>query len=581
MALMRGSDAKEMKGLLSFRKGLGILGLMATVGLAILSYGLALLVMETGHYLGKGLPYWVLTLFPAFLIGRFARTLKRALIIGAAIPVPASLAAYLFLFVKRSGVMRLKGWVIDLWPWALLLAGLIIGSIALGRWVRGMDRRPRRWLTGVACPLVVLFAFFQIFLLLSGFIREVFFRVDLRALPRDQAVLAMGDFFRDHYNYLEHKGIDWDRFVAEAAAAAKDASGEEEFHRIVTTLVNTLGDGHLRIKRRTADKEEAEEVDLGVRWTKIDGRWFVLEVMEGSPASKAGWRRGTELLVADGQPPAALIAAAPHWRFNSQLGTFRGERFGERARLAFMLRRPDGSSLAFVLEAPDGERLSTELSYRKWDWTRPLYFDHGRLGGDIGYIRVARFVSDFFSLIQSFDRALEELWDTRGLIVDIRSNPGGYAFITDAMLDRFCDTRVYYGRLCGSGKGYTKLFLMPRRPIYRRPVIVLIDEFDFSAADLFAFAASAVPRLTLVGRPTGGLTSAPSQQKILLPDGLSLGFAFGSLTDADGNFVVEWTGVAPDLRVARTIEDLRSGRDRDLEAAIEWITATAPGHTIN
>ena len=570
-----------MRRISCLRKGLGILGLMVLVGIAILSYGWALLVMETGHYLGKGFPYWVLTLFPAFLIGRFTRSLKRALITGAAIPLPPALAVYLFLFVRRSGAMRLAGWLIDLWPWILLLSALIIGSIVLGHWIRGMERNPRRWITGVTCPLVVLFAFFQIFLLLSGFIREVFFRLDLRAMPRDQAVVAMGDFFRKHYNYLEYKGIDWEGAVSEAAAMAKHAANEEDYYRIVTTLVNTLGDGHLRVRRQGAENSGQEEIGLGVRWTKIDGRWFVLEVMDGSPASRAGWLRGMELVEAGGQPPAALIAAAPHWRFNSQLGTIRGDRFGERARLALMLGRPDGSSLPFVLETPDGKRLSIEVNYQKWDWPRPPYFDHKKLAGDIGYMRISRFVSDFYSLIQSFDRALEELWDTQGLIIDIRSNPGGYAFITDAMLDRFCDNRVYYGRLRGSGRGYTKLYLMPRRPIYRRPVVVLIDEFDFSAADLFAYAASAVPRLTLVGRPTGGLTSAPSQQKILLPDGLSLGFAFGSLTDADGNFVVEWTGISPDITVPRTVEDLRAGKDRDLETAVEWITAKAPGRNTN
>jgi C-terminal processing protease CtpA/Prc len=555
------------------RKGLRRLGLLVLFLTTAAFYSIAFLVMETGHYLGKGLPYWILPLFPAFLIGRLTRRLDRALVFGAAIPLPASLAAYLILFVRRSGGMRLMGWFVDLWPLVLLLVGLIIGSIAAGHWVAGRQKRLRRLTTAVVCPLVILFSVFQVFLLLSGFIRVVFFRLDLRKMPRDQAVVAMGDFFRKHYNYLEYKGIDWDKAVDEAAAKSRQAESDDEYFGIVTGLVNTLGDGHLRVRRAVAEKTGQTEVDLGVRWIEIEKRWFVKDIMEGSAADKAGFSIGTELLEADGRLPADLIASAPDWRFNSKFGTIKGDRVGGRARLSFMLRRPEGMRADLTVNDPKAGRRTVEVRYDKWAWPQGRYFDQRRLPGDIGYIRIARCVSDFYSLIHSFDRALEGLWDTRGLIIDIRSNPGGYGFVTDAMLDRFCDERIYYGRLRGSGKGYTKLYLMPRRPLYRRPVVVLIDEFDFSASELFAFAASAVPGVTLVGRPTGGVVSTPSQQKILLPGGLSLSFTYGTLTDAAGNFVVEWTGTPPDIAIPLTIDDLQKGRDRDLEVAVQVLGA--------
>jgi len=551
------------------RKGMRWLGLLVLFLTTTAFYSIAFLVMETGHYLGKGLPYWILPLFPAFLIGRLTRRLDRALVVGAAIPLPASLAAYLILFVRRSGGMRLMGWFVDLWPWALLLVGLIIGSIAAGHWVAGRKKGWRRWTTAVTCPLVILFSVFQAFLLLSGFIRVVFFRLDLRKMPRDQAVVAMGDFFRKHYNYLEYKGIDWDKAVAKAASGARQAESEDDYFRIVSGLVNMLGDGHLRVRRAVAEKPGQTEVDLGVRWVKLEERWFAKDVMEGSPADKAEFHAGTELLDAEGRIPADLIASAPDWRFNSKSGTIKGDRVGERARLAYMLRRPEGTVASLTIDEPPAERRAVEVPYEKWDWPRLPYFDHRRLPENIGYIRIARFVSNYFALISAFDHALEDLWDTRGLIIDVRSNPGGIGFITDTIVDRFCPERIYYGQLRGSGKQYSKLYVMPRRPLYLKPVAVLIDEFDFSASELFAFAASAVPGVTLIGRPTGGVVSTPSQQKILLPGGLSLEFTFGTLTDVAGNFVVEWIGAQPDVVVPQSVEDLQKGRDRDLEVAIQ------------
>jgi len=266
-----------------------------------------------------------------------------------------------------------------------------------------------------------------------------------------------------------------------------------------------------------------------------------------------------------------LIASAPDWRFNSKFGTIKGDRVGERARLAYMLQRPERSVASLNLVEAAGGRGTVDVRYEKWDWPRTPYFDYRRLPGDIGYIRIRRFVSNYIELIHSFDKALEELWSTRGLIIDVRSNPGGFGFITDVILDRFCRERIYYGRLRGSGKRYSKFYVMPRRPLYLRPVAVLIDEFDFSASELFAFAASAVPGVMLIGRPTGGVVSCPSQQKIYLPAGLSLEFTFGTLTDEKGSFVVEWTGVQPNVLVPQTIDDLKMDRDRDLEVAVQLL----------
>jgi len=558
-----------MKSIPLLRTGLRAVALLVLFAATTVFYSLAFLVMETGHYLGKWFPYWALPLFLAFLIGRLTRRLDRALVIGAAIPLPISLAAYLVLFVRRSSGMRLTGWFVDLWPWVLMLVVLVIGSIAAGHWVAGRKKGWRRRATAVACPLVILFSLFQVFLLLSGFIRIVFFRLDLRKMTRDQAVVAMGDFFRKHYNYLDYKGIDWDKAVDEAAVKSRQAETEDEYFQVVTGLVNTLGDGHLRVRRAATENSGKTEIDLGIRWVKLEERWFVKDITEGSPAARAGFQIGMELVDADGRSPADLIATAPDWRFNTKLGTIRGDRGGERARLAYMLRRPERTIANFTLNYPAHGSRVVEVRYEKWDWPRTPYFDYRRLPGDIGYIRIGRFASDVYTLITSFDKALEELWKTQGLIIDVRSNPGGIGFITDTIIDRFCRERIYYGRLRGSGKRYSKLYVMPRRPLYRQPVVVLIDEFDFSASELFAFAAAAVPGVTLVGRPTGGVVSAPSQQKIYLPAGLSLEFTFGTLADEKGNFIVEWTGVQPDVIVPQTIEDLQTGRDGDLEVAVQ------------
>jgi C-terminal processing protease CtpA/Prc len=547
------------------------LALLLLLALTCSLYTAAFLVMESSHYLGRIFPYWILLLLPAFLIGRLSRRLRMALLLGGAIPICISLAAYLYFFVRSSGALRLAGWFVDLWPWVLILVILIVCSIVLGHWLSGKSKKVRRWLTAAVCSMTLVFSILQVFLLLSSFIQVVFFRLDLRTLPRDQAIVAMGDFFRKHYNYLEYKGIDWDGAVSRAVSLCTDSKNDGEYQQIVTELINTLGDGHLRVQKPVADGPEPSDIDLGVRWVKLENRWFVMDVMDDSPACRAGWQRGMELLEAAGHRPSDLIRSAPDWRFNSRLGTIRGNRSGERARLSFMLRRPERTAESFLLGDPSGAHRAVELRYEKWDWPRLPYFEKRKLPCNIGYLRIGRFVSNYFPLVHSVDRALEEFWNTRGLVIDVRKNPGGIAFITDSILGRFCSERLYYGRLQCSPDRYAKLHIMPRRPLYKKPVAVLIDENAYSASELFAYAASAVPGITLIGRPTGGVVSCPSQQRILLPAGMSMEFTFGALTDPKGSLVVEWTGVAPDVFVPLTMEDLRHGVDRDLETAVRMI----------
>jgi C-terminal processing protease CtpA/Prc len=552
------------------------LGLPVLLVTAIILYTLAFMVMEYGHYLGKLFPFWIILFLPAFLTGRMIRRKTPALLTGAGIPLVISLSLYLIFFVHRSGDMRLRGWFADLWYWVIFLILLILALFWMGQWVRRKKKILRRWITFAVCTFFLFFSILQAYLFFSGFIHTVFFKLDLQDKPYDQAVKALGDFFRKHYNYLEYKGINWDSAVNEAAEKSREAKNGDEYFRIVSSLVNLLGDGHLKVHRTPSEIPEQKDIDLDVRWIKIENRWFILDVMDNSPAAQAGLARKFELLDVDGRTPEDLIAEAPDWRFNSKFNTIKGDRVGERARLVYMLRRQEGSFARFNLEDLNQERCSFDVLYERWDWPRIPYFSSRRLAGDIGYIRIARFTSDCFTLISSFDKALENLWDTQGLIIDIRSNPGGIGFITDTMLDRFCQERINYGRLVGSGKRFTNLYVMPRRPVYRHPVAVLIDEFDFSASELFAYSASEVPGVILIGRATGGVVSCPSQQKIYLPASLSLDFTFGTLTDNKGKFVVEWTGMHPDIRVSRTIEDIQKGKDRDLDVAIQWIKSRYP-----
>jgi carboxyl-terminal processing protease len=135
-----------------------------------------------------------------------------------------------------------------------------------------------------------------------------------------------------------------------------------------------------------------------------------------------------------------------------------------------------------------------------------------RVGRDIGLIAISTFAADR-DVVPAFDRALEALRNTRGLIVDVRSNAGGDTTIARPIIGRLLTARRQYAWMANrDGPG-----LGPRRPefvdargpwTYSAAVVVLVDRFSVSMAEGFAMALSGLGRARIVGTRMAGLGAA-------------------------------------------------------------------------
>jgi carboxyl-terminal processing protease len=103
---------------------------------------------------------------------------------------------------------------------------------------------------------------------------------------------------------------------------------------------------------------------------------------------------------------------------------------------------------------------------------------------------------------------------------------------------------------------------------YAGPLAILIDGRSYSASEFFAGGMQAIGRARVFGRksPGGALGAAMDR----LPNGDVLEHAISDFETAAGTRL-EGRGVIPDTPVSLTRRDLLEGRDRDLEAALDWI----------
>lgn len=173
---------------------------------------------------------------------------------------------------------------------------------------------------------------------------------------------------------------------------------------------------------------------------------------------------------------------------------------------------------------------------------------------------------------EMFSEMIQEMLETgaRGMILDLRNNPGGYLEVAQNLAGWFLEKdavvvteRFYDGReeaFLSYGPSVLKNF----------PIIVLINQGSASAAEILAGALRDHNSVTIVGARSYGKGTV--QELFPLTDGSSL-----KITTAHwvmpGGLVLEGNGIEPDVEVELSDEDIKAKKDVQLEKAVELLKA--------
>lgn len=190
------------------------------------------------------------------------------------------------------------------------------------------------------------------------------------------------------------------------------------------------------------------------------------------------------------------------------------------------------------------------------------------LGSSVAYIEVRQFNEETVPL---FDKAIREqlLKKPRGIILDLRSNPGGYL---DAAID-------VAGSWLGSDiavierktGGLEESFRSNRTArLFGIPTVVLVNGGSASGSEIVAGALQDLGHATLVGEKTFGKGSVQDYEE--LPDGGALKLTIAEWLTPNKR-AINKVGIAPDIEVPFTKEDYNADRDPQLQKALELIDA--------
>jgi carboxyl-terminal processing protease len=449
--------------------------------------------------------------------------------------------------------------------WALALLGGTAVGLSSG-WLSRQQSK-RRWL-----PLVHL-------LLIVGFAAAVLvplYRLNMVLPARNDRPANFERLWRAmdrYYPYFALKGVDWDEVYGRYQPQVAQTTSDHEYWRLMAQMLAELNDGHTRM---LSPSQQSGRSYFGT------ARPFGADILAdevGVVAQTAGLERCAVLLAVDDRPVEEALAVVP------AILTAGGMPHNLRTLAAAHLlsSRDDRLTVTFV----DASGLIQTVTLQQPAATAvpspptaiipPPPISSERLPAGIGLIRITTFSGrEGQALVAAFDAALDDLLDAPGLIVDLRGNGGGDQRLADQMAGRFLAEPFTYGREEYTGRLPQRVWLpgltfrlTPRRPLYEGPLVLLIDEYNFSTAEQFIVALSDSGRATTVGRPTGGSTGNPITFE--LTGGALMRFSTGDFRRNDGA-PVEGRGIVPDRLVTLTVADC-AGPDRDLETAVTLLQA--------
>lgn len=195
--------------------------------------------------------------------------------------------------------------------------------------------------------------------------------------------------------------------------------------------------------------------------------------------------------------------------------------------------------------------------------------EYEMLQDDVGYILISEF-DDI--TIEQFSKAIEDLEGKgmKGLIVDVRDNPGGLLDAVVKMLDRLLEDDLVI--VYTEDKNKKQEHMYAKDPdTFDKPLVVLINGNSASAAEIFAGAIQDYEIGTIVGTTSFG--KGIVQKVMPLTDGTALKLTISKYYTPKGRNI-HGTGIVPDVEV-EILEELRQmvtiphDQDNQLQKAIE------------
>jgi carboxyl-terminal processing protease len=368
-------------------------------------------------------------------------------------------------------------------------------------------------------------------------------------------------------------GVDWEKVREKYEPRLASLKDNNALYGLLQEMLGELHQSHFNIIPPEAiipdDVKEPPMGGVGIDVRMIDGQAVIVRLDAQSKAEKAGIKAGFVIRKIDDTTVDQIYDRAKRKRENqvwTNLRTARGvmSRVNGKPETAVQISYLDERNRPHEVKL-ERERLKGELSLRVGNFP-PQYteFETKRLANNVGYIRFNTFVP---VLTERIKQAIHSMNDASGIIFDLRGNPGGLGQMANLIAGYLSSQRGSLGTM-KMRTSEISFGVFPQQNPNLRPVVILIDGSSASTTEIFAGGMQELGRALVIGERSMGAALPSTFQK--LPTGALFQFAIADFKTPKG-VLIEGRGIIPDIEVKWNRNSLLSGRDMQLESAIEQI----------
>ncbi len=308
----------------------------------------------------------------------------------------------------------------------------------------------------------------------------------------------------------------------------EEKNSKDLVYGAINGMLETL-DPHSAFLPPNAYKEMQEETrgrfeGLGIEITIKDGILAVVSPIEDTPAFKAGILAGDQILKIDKELTKNMSLMESVKR----------------------LRGPRGTKVTITIMREGFTQPKDFTLIRDIIPVRSVR--HELLEKNYGYIRISQFQEKTASELDNHLKALEEesKGALKGLILDLRNNPGGLLDQAVKVSDRFIESGLIVSIEGRKEEQKMKMYAHPEGTIFPYPLVVLINGGSASASEIVAGAIQDHGRGILLGTQTFGKGSV--QTIFSLKDGAGLRLTTARYFTPNGRSI-QAKGITPDITV--------------------------------
>jgi hypothetical protein len=314
----------------------------------------------------------------------------------------------------------------------------------------------------------------------------------------------------DNFAYFDIQKTNWGKAKALYQPLVDTITTTIAFVQLLENINNELYNGHISLNTNLPSSNRLIPTGADL-WVKYQRKQFIITaVRKGFGTERSGLKTGMRITLYNGEP----IDSAVQYYLPKSVMVHDARMYEYAGNMLLAGRHNTTRSITAMWNGlektyyPDSPVKNTNPGYTK-------ILEFGKLPSQIGYIKINNSLGSD-ALIKAFDDALDSLWNTKGLVIDLRETPsGGNTTVARAIMSRFIEKEMPYQKHSlpseekqyGVKRSWIEL-VSPRGKTYKKPMVILVNQWTGSMGEGIAIGFDGMKRARIVGDKMAGLLGA-------------------------------------------------------------------------